>query len=384
MLKPKKILFVCTEDWFFNSHFLPLAKAAANLKTVAGVDDVEIYLATTPSDKAPIIEKLGVKIIPVNFDRASMGLISSIKLLFSLFGVFLKTRPDIFHFIALKPIVIGGLVARLFPKSAKVYHLTGQGFVTLSDNSRHQKMRRIFFRLITWYLRRPKSWLLLENPDDGYALEQFGSYPTARQSILGGAGVNTEHLRALPHPDNKIVHLGFVGRLVWSQGVDILIEALDILQQRKIAVQLDLYGEPDLENPKTITLEQLAVWNGRKDVSWHGRSENIREVWQKADMAIVPSRGGEGMPRAMLEAASCGRAVIVTDVPGCRHFVVENRQGYIVPVEDAKALADAIEKLVTDKQLRQKMGDAARQRVLDNFTEQHVINDVQTVYSELL
>lgn len=384
MSKPKKILFVCTEDWFFNSHFLPLAKAAANLKTSANLDGVEIYLATTPSDKAPVIEKLGVKIIPVNFDRASMGLISSIKLLFSLFGVFIKIRPDIMHFIALKPIVIGGLVARLFPNSAKVYHLTGQGFFTLSDNSRHQKMRRIFFRLITWYLRRPKSWLLLENPDDGYALEQFGSYPTARQSILGGAGVNTEHLPALPHPDNKIVHLGFVGRLVWSKGVDILISALDILQQRKTAVQLDLYGEPDLENPKTITLEQLDIWNGRDDVTWHGRSENIREVWQKADIAIVPSRGGEGMPRAMLEAASCGRAVIVTDVPGCRHFVVDNQQGYLVPTEDAKALADAIEKLVADKELRQKMGDAARQRVLNNFTEQHVISDVQTVYSELL
>lgn len=378
MLKTKKILFVCTEDWFFNSHFLPLAKAAANL------GDIDIYLATTPSDKAPKIEQLGVKIIPINFDRASMGLISSIKLLFSLFGLLLKIRPDIIHFIALKPIVIGGLAARYFPKSAKVYHLTGQGFFTLSDNSRHQKIRRIFFRLITWYLRRPKSWLLLENPDDGHALKQFGNYPTGRQSILGGAGVNTQELPALSHPENKIVHLGFVGRLVWSKGVDILIMALDILRQRNVRVQLDLYGEPDLKNPKTITLEQLDAWNERKDVTWHGRSENIRDVWQKADIAIIPSRGGEGMPRAMLEAASCGRALIVTDVPGCRNFVVKNQEGIIVPPEDANALADAIEKLVANKELRQRMGNAARKRVLNNFTEQHVINDVQAVCSELL
>ena len=180
------------------------------------------------------------------------------------------------------------------------------------------------------------------------------------------------------------VRLAFVGRLVWSKGVDVLIESLDLLKSDGLPVRLDLYGAPDVDNPRSLSVELLDEWGRRDDVVWHGRSENVLEVWHDADIALVPSRGGEGMPRAMLEAASCARPLIVTDVPGCRHFVRDGEEGFVVPPEDPPALAGAIAKLAANEELRLKMGQVARQRVQDGFTERHVIEAVARVYDKLL
>ena len=382
--KSPKILFVCTEDWFFHSHFLPLIKAAQR------IDGAQIALVTTTSGKHEELAPLGVRIIPVDFDRASLGLASAGRLAKRLYGVFQREKPDLVHFIALKPIVIGGFAAaRIASRSATAYHLTGQGLFTVSKETRHRKLKALFLWLLTRYLRRANSWLFLENPDDAAMLGRYGKVPDERTSILGGAGVDTEHFAAQPvmqndPPNETPIRLAFVGRLVWSKGVDVLIEALDLLKADGVRVKLDLYGEPDTDNPRALDQKQLEAWNAREDVAWHGRSDNIVEVWRRADIAVVPSRGGEGMPRAMLEAASCGRALIVTDVPGCRHFVRDGMEGFVIAVEDAAALAAAIARLVRDEQLRLSMGQAARQRVLEGYTEEHVISAVADVYETLL
>jgi glycosyltransferase involved in cell wall biosynthesis len=106
----------------------------------------------------------------------------------------------------------------------------------------------------------------------------------------------------------------------------------------------------------------------------------VRSVWQRADLCVIPSRTGEGMPRVMLEAAACGRPLIVTDVPGCRQFVRDGVEGMVVPPESAERLAAAIEALVNDAALRASMGEAARARVLSGYTEAHIEKEVERVF----
>ena len=374
-----RIMFVCTEDWFFFSHFLPLIRAARR------IEGAQLFLVATTSGRHREIEQMGVRIIPLDFERASFRLSSAGRLAGRLLQVFWREKPDLVHFIALKPIVIGGFAASVVRLGrAKTYHLTGQGLFTVSEKAHHQKMKAIFLRLLSLYLRCKNSWLFLENPDDGKMLAQYGKLPEKRTSILGGAGVDPDLFRALPSPQNDRLKLAFVGRLVWSKGVDVLIRALGYLKADGVPLQLDLYGEPDRDNPRALPRSQLEEWNGRDDVNWHGRSDDIVEVWKKADIAVVPSRGGEGLPRSLLEAASCARPLIVTDVPGCRQFVRNGIEGLVVPPEDAPALAKAIAELAQSKERREKMGKAARKRILQGYTEDHIVDEVADIYEKLL
>ena len=374
------IIFVCTEDWFFHSHFLPLLRAARKID-----NEAQLSLITTTGGKHRQLEQLGVHIIPLDFQRSSFRFSSAGRLTRSLLRIFQREKPDLVHFIAMKPIVIGGLAASMAAAgSTKIYHLTGQGLLTVSDKSHHQRMKSLFLRLLPLYLRRKNSWLFLENPDDGKMLARYGRLPENRTSILGGAGVNPDFFKVLPLPQNDTIRLAFVGRLVWSKGVDVLVRALDILKHEAVSVRLDLYGEPDHDNPRAVPRSQLESWNGRDDVSWHGRSDNIVEVWKKADIAVLPSRGGEGLPRALLEAASCARPLIVTDVPGCCHFVRDGVEGLVVPPEDAAALAKAIAELAQNRERREEMGKAARKRILQGYTEKHIVEAVADVYGKLL
>ena len=104
-------------------------------------------------------------------------------------------------------------------------------------------------------------------------------------------------------------------------------------------------------------------------------------MWRHADIFVLPARSREGMPRALLEAAACARPLVVTDVPGCRHFVRDGVEGFIVPPEDADALADALERLARDPELRLRMGEAARLRLLHGFTEAHVKQSLRAAYA---
>ena len=156
----QKILFVCTEDWFFKSHFRPLANAAISS------GDYEAALVTTVENAGDELEALGLKIIPLDFMRSSVGKFSALKLIWQLILCLRRERPDLIHFISLKPILIGGIAALFVPRAATVYHLTGLGYLGDGTTTATRIVRNVSFRLLGFYLKRRKSWLIVENPDD--------------------------------------------------------------------------------------------------------------------------------------------------------------------------------------------------------------------------
>ncbi len=376
--KKKKILFICTEDWFFHSHFLPLIEAARKIETS------EICLATTAVDKFREIEQLGVRIIPVDFDRASMGVLSGGRVAVQLLRVIRREKPDLIHFIALKPILLGGIARFAWPSSVVIYHVTGLGTLAEGKNLLKRMLKSVIFRLPGIYMRMPRSALFVENPDDRDYLHRHGLPPAIPVTILGGAGINPDIFPPQHDSGSEILHLAFVGRMISTKGVDVLVEAMALCSKDGVRAHLDLYGVPDIGNPGSYSQQLIDEWSRFDNINWHGHAHDIIGVWKKADICVVPTRTREGMPRAMLEAASCAKPLIVTDVPGCRHFVRNGVEGLVVPPEDPRALAEAISKLANDFDLRAKMGEAARQRVLGSFTEQHVIKAVAEVYQQLL
>jgi glycosyltransferase involved in cell wall biosynthesis len=372
-----KILILITEDWFAVSHYLPLVRALTALPA-------EVAVATRVRDKGEPIEAAGARLVPFDFRRGEPNPLTEARVAARLVRLLRAERPDVVHAIALKPIALAALVRRAAPASRLAIHLTGTGLVGTAASRAARAAFGAVRRLVALSHRRPDTWLFVQNPDDWASLARAGARDPSRMTLLGGAGVDPSHFAALPPPTRQPLRAAFVGRLVWSKGVDVLVEAQRRLGERGIELELLLAGLPDAQNPRALSRANVEAWARQPGILWPGHVEDVREVWREAAIAIVPSRGGEGLPRAMLEAAACARPLIASDVPGCRHFLRHEIEGLLVPPGDAEALSSAIARLAGDADLRLRMGEAARQRVLSGFTEADMAAAVRQGYRALL
>ena len=125
-------------------------------------------------------------------------------------------------------------------------------------------------------------------------------------------------------------------RMIWSKGIDLAVAAVGLCRNRGYDVTLSLCGAPDTSNPRAISEEQLQAWGDFEGVAWLGPTRDVRTIWAAHHVACLPSRGGEGLPRTLLEAAACGRAIVTTDVSGCRTLVRTGIDGLVVPPDDRK------------------------------------------------
>lgn len=172
--------------------------------------------------------------------------------------------------------------------------------------------------------------------------------------------------------------------MLWSKGVDLAVNAAIAARLAGADVELSLYGAPDPSNPKAIPEAILNAWNAEPGIAWHGPTADVAAVWRDHHVACLPSRGGEGLPRTLLEAAACGRAIVTTDVPGCRTLVRDEVEGLVVRPGDVPALTAAFVRLAAEPGLAIHMGEAARARVLGGFTERDVMEAVKQLYRDSL
>lgn len=371
-----KILVCITEDWFALSHFKPLL---ATLADTAG----EVVVACRSSGRMGEIEALGCRTVDFDFRRSSLRPAAQADVVRRLSALIRSERPDVVHAIAMQVLVVSSIATRLAPVPHVVLHLTGLGFLGISEGLAARLIRPVALHELARTLRAPGNWLLAENPDDVAFLREGGADAGERLTILGGAGIDEREYPAQPLPANPVPVAAFVGRMIRSKGVDVLVAAQRILTQRGVALEVALYGKTDEDNPEAVPRSDLEAWARQGGVTWHGHVSDVREVWVRSDIAVLPAITREGLPRSVLEAAASARPLVVTDVPGCRHVVRRDIDGLIVPPADAEALADALARLAGDAEMRARMGASARQRVLDGFTIAHVQAGIRKAYAKL-
>lgn len=373
----QKIMVLITEDWLALSRFRPLIDV---LKDVAS----EVVVVTRSSGRVDEIEALGARVIDFDYRRSSSNLLREAASAWELARILEAESPDVVHMVAMKPVLLGGLALKLVPLRHIVVHMTDLGLLGSASGIVLRLYRAAALRLISSMLRKPFSFLLVENSDDLALLRMQGADPGARFAILGGAGVDPEAFAALPPPSNPVPIAAFVDRIIPPKGIDVLMRAFDLLKERGERLELELYGEADDQNPEALPVHVLKQWCASSNARWLGPFADVREVWRRAEIFVLPARTGEGMSRALLEAAACARPLVVTNVPGSRHFVRDGVEGFVVAPEDAAALADALQRLARDPALRQRMGEAARLRLLHGFTEAHVKQSLHEAYLSLL
>ena len=368
-----KLAFVVTEDWFFASHFLPMVSAA----TAAGFTPIVI---TRVRSHAAAIEAAGATVVELEADRASVNPIMAVGSILRLRRILRRERVSVVHLIALRPIVMGGLAALLAGVDRRVLAVTGGGFLSARSDLVGRIAAAVLVAVIRHLVATQASQYLFENDDDPRA---FGLEPRASNvTIVGGAGIDPRHFAELPFVDGAPFRVAVVSRMLWSKGIDLIVDAVSMARNRGADIHLSLYGAPDPANPRAIARERLEEWSSREGVAWNGVSKDVREVWQAHHLACLPSRGGEGLPRTLLEAAACGRAMLTTDVPGCRSFVRDGTDGYVVAPDDVSALCERLISLSGNRKRTEEMGRNARLRVLDGYTEEAVVQAVTAMYRE--
>jgi glycosyltransferase involved in cell wall biosynthesis len=371
-----KLLFVATEDWFFASHFLPMARAAREL----GFD---VAVIARERNHRRVIEATGARLIGLEAERRSLDPRALFRQIAALKRLIAAEQPDILHCIALKPIALAGLAGKLAGVERRVYALTGLGFLGARQGMLAAAAR---FAAITWLrgaIDGPRVRFLFENPDDPVTLG-LDPQDGTKVAIVGGAGVDPLILMPSPMPPAPPLKVALVARMLWSKGVDLAVEAVRLARAEGAKVTLTIHGAPDPSNPKAIPETTLKEWAARPGITWAGPTRDIEGVWKAHHLCVLPSRGGEGLPRTILEAASCGRAILTTDVPGCRSFVRDGQDGMVVPANDAAALARALVAFARAPGLAERMGANARARLLDGHTERDVMNGVKALYLSLL
>jgi glycosyltransferase involved in cell wall biosynthesis len=375
-MRPPKILFAVTEDWFFASHFLPMARVAREM-------DFEVVVVARERRHRAVLEAAGIRLMALEAERRSLSPFALMRQVTAMQAILQAERPDILHCIALKPMAIAGLAGRLSGIQRRVYALTGLGLIGARKGVAGD-FARLGVRLgLSLALEGPQVRYLFENTDDPVTL---GLDPAnaAKVTVVGGAGVDPLMLMPDQMPPPSPLKVAVVARMLWSKGIDIAVAAVSHARMGGANVSLSLYGAPDPSNPKAIPEALLRDWAKLPGISWHGPTRDVGEVWRHHHICCLPSRGGEGLPRTILEGAACGRPVLTTDVPGCRSFVRDGLDGMVVPPDDHMAMARALVTLSRSPMLLERMGQSARNRVLDGFTERDVMDGVKTLWREML
>jgi len=368
-----KLLFVVTEDWYFCSHRMPLARAARD-------DGYEVLVAARMAGHADRIRAEGFRPIPLRLRRRRSNPWNEVASIIELVKLYRREKPDIVHHVAMKPVIYGSVAALIARVPNIVNAVAGFGYIFTSTQLRARLLRRPVRVALRWLLSAGKGRTIVQNPDDRRALRDLG-IADARIVVIAGSGVDTELFQVQPEADGPLV-VCMVARMLWDKGVGELAAAARLLKAEMPSLRVWLVGPPDPENPASIPEVQLASWVEEGILEWLGPRDDVAALWQQAHIAVLPSYR-EGLPKALLEAAASGRPMVAADVPGCREVVIDNETGLLVAARDAVALADALRRLAVDEGLRRRLGSAARQRVLDHFSQERIAGETLALYRAL-
>lgn len=375
MSAARRLLFVVNNPAFFMSHRVPVALAAQR----AGYD---VHVATMDGPAVADIEALGMTHHAIPMTRSGKHPLQELGTLLALLRLFRRLRPQVAHLVTIKPVLYGGIAARLARVPGMVAAISGLGFVFLSNSLKMRLVRAVVARLYRLALGHRNSRVIFQNGADRDLLKSLGAVRDEQVVLIRGAGVDLDLCRALPEPPAPPVVVTMVARLLRDKGVQEFVQAARLLRERGVPVTMRLVGGVDAGNPASATPAEVEAWQREGSVQALGERADVPQLYADSHIAVLPSYR-EGLPKSLIEAAACGRAVVTTDVPGCRDAIDPGKTGLLVPVRDPQALADAIARLAGDATQRQAMGAAGRALAEREFNIERVARIHVDLYDTL-
>lgn len=372
----RRVLLVLNDGRFFASHRHPVAEAAR----AAGYD-IHVASPSTGDDVADIVGN-GFPHHAFPLSRRGTNPHDELRSIHALARLYRCLRPDVVHLFTIKPVVYGGIAARVARVPTTVSTITGLGHTFIAGGLGGAALRAVVKPLYRAALGHPGAHVIFQNPTDRDLFLRGGLVGPSRTLLIPGSGVDATRITPTPEPPRPVAVV-CAARMLREKGIVEFVEAARRLKAKGVVARFILVGDADPGNPSTVSREDLAAWHAEGVVEWLGWRPDVAALLASAHVACLPSYR-EGVPRFLLEAGAQARPSVATDVPGCRDVVHDGENGLLVPPRDAGALASAIERLVDDAGARRRMGARAREIVLATFDVRHVVRATLALYGSVL
>lgn len=367
----ERILFVVNHDEFFISHRLPIA-------TELTKRGCEVHILCPNSGRFDELVKLGFHMHELDLSRRGLNPLRELKALFSIFYLVRKLRPNVVHAVTIKPVLYAGIVCRVLRTKKFVASISGLGYAFIDEGRKARFVRAVARRLYRFALGSHASNVIFQNLDDKQAIAQLVPLNEEQVFLIRGSGVDLQKY-VCGQSSGSVPVVMLLARLLVDKGVNEFMQMAAELKSRNISARFVVVGTIDLGNPNSITQRQLDAWKGEGDVEFWGYSSEPELTIHNADVMVLPSYR-EGLPKSLIEAAACGKAVVTTDVPGCRDAIEPDVTGLLVPPKDPVRLAEAIKYLIDNPEVRERMCKEGRRLAEEAFDVRSVVKMHMEIY----
>ncbi len=368
----KALLFANT-DWYLYNFRLEYA----NFLRSKGWD---VCFLSPSGEYVEKLEEAGFRHITFDFSRQGINPVSEGETIRKIRDIYEREKPDLVHHFTIKCVIYGSFAAKKLQISSIVNSITGLGYMFLSDMPHIRILRQVVKTMYKKSLSGTQ--VIFENPDDRKLFLKMNMVQEDNSHIILGTGIDTERFSPVP-PPNSIPLTILPARMIWDKGVQEFVDAAYAIKESGTNARFALVGNNDKGNPTCIPFDQLTQWQKEGKVEWWGWQDDLPAVISMCHIVCLPSYR-EGLPKILIEAASCGRPIVTTDVPGCREVVKDGENGLLVPAKDAGALKDALLKLIKDEDLRSAMGKNSREKAVKYFSNDIVNNGIYSIYQKAL
>ena len=353
----------------------------AEAAKVEGFDVVIGYGEIAGADTNELEQK-GFKLKHIPMKRGSLNLFYNFITILKIWNFFKKENPDIAHLVTIKPYLYGGIISRFISVPCLVSAVSGLGTLFISDNLKTKVLLFFLYPIFKFAFNHKNQKVIVQNKDDLKLLEDWGVLKSEKVKLVKGSGVKLEDFVNLEEPDG-ITTICLACRLLKDKGVFEFVNAARKLREKGINAKFLLAGDLDIGNPESLNEHDLNIIKEEGYVEILGHYDDIPKLYHRSHIVCLPSYR-EGLPKSLIEAAAAGRAVVTTDVPGCRDALIPNVTGLVVPVKNSGKLANALEWLIEHPKERVSMGRAGRELAEKEFFVEKIVKNHLEIYRDLI
>ncbi len=366
-----KVFFVSTTSWNIYNSRMSLAKQFSQ-------KGIEIVFVSPKDEFTQFLLDDGYRWINFPMQPRGKNIFRELFAILFLIYIYKKEKPDIVNHFTPKGVIYGSLAAKLFKNIKKYNTITGLGTIFANETSHHFLRRLVIF--LYWIALKQTIVIFQNNDNLDFFISKRITGPK-NSFFIPGSGIDTNRFVSSPEPEGVHCIVLLSSRFIEEKGLHYFVDASRILLSQEKRIRFVLVGKPEDDQPTRIRHSEISQWVNEGVVEWWGWHNQMEKIYPLANIVCLPTYYMEGIPKSLIEAAACGRALISTDVPGCREIVHHGENGILIPIKDAAALANAISTLCDNRQLRAEMGRKSREIAVSGYSIEKVASMYYRLYN---